>query len=270
MVLDSLRHWVSDYHVDGFRFDLAPTLLRQPYDVCDRAGFLYAVGQDPVLSRVKLIAEPWDVGAGGYRVGGFPPGWSEWNDQFRDTIRAFWRNDPGKLPALARAMTGSREIFEPSGRQPWASINFVCSHDGFTLADLVSYDDRHNEANGEDNQDGHGNNLSWNCGVEGPTDDRGDPGAAGAPEAQSPCHRFPVAGRADAADGRRAVAHPERQQQRLLPGQRDQLARLGGGPRARSASFRISCAPSTALAPPPRRVPPPRFLTGESVAGNRI
>jgi glycogen operon protein len=172
MVLDSLRHWVSDYHVDGFRFDLASTLLRQPYDVSEHSAFLYAVGQDPVLSRAKLIAEPWDVGAGGYRVGGFPPGWSEWNDQFRDTIRAFWRGDPGTLPALARAMTGSREIFEHNGRQPWASINYVCSHDGFTLEDLVSYNERHNEANQEDNRDGHGHNLSWNCGVEGATDDK--------------------------------------------------------------------------------------------------
>ncbi len=172
MVLDSLRHWVSDYHVDGFRFDLASTLLRQPYDVNEHASFLLAVGQDPVLSRVKLVAEPWDVGAGGYRLGGFPPGWSEWNDQFRDTVRAYWRGDPGLLPALARAMTGSREIFEHNGRQPWASVNYVCSHDGFTLEDLVSYNDRHNEANQENNQDGHGNNLSWNCGVEGLTDDK--------------------------------------------------------------------------------------------------
>jgi len=171
MVLDSLRHWVEAYHIDGFRFDLAPSLAREPYDVTHRAGFLRAVGQDPVLSRVKLIAEPWDLGEGGYRVGGFPPGWSEWNDQFRDTIRAFWRGDAGQLPKLTRALTGSREIFGWSGRAPWASVNFVCSHDGFTLEDLVSYNDRHNEANGEDNRDGHSHNLSWNWGVEGPTDD---------------------------------------------------------------------------------------------------
>jgi isoamylase len=171
MVLDSLRHWVEAYHVDGFRFDLATTLARDPYDFSQRSAFLQACLQDPVLSRVKLIAEPWDVGAGGYQVGGFPIPWSEWNDQFRDTIRAFWRSDPGQLPKLAQAMTGSREIFQPSGRQPWASINFVCSHDGFTLQDLVSYNDRHNEANGENNQDGHAHNLSWNGGVEGPTED---------------------------------------------------------------------------------------------------
>jgi isoamylase len=171
MVLDSLRHWVEAYHVDGFRFDLASTLARDPHDFTQQAGFLRAVGQDPVLAQVKLIAEPWDVGSGGYQVGGFPPGWSEWNDQFRDTVRAYWRSDPGQLPALARAMTGSREIFGPSGRQPWASVNFVCAHDGFTLHDLVSYNERHNEANRENNQDGHSHNLSWNCGVEGPTDD---------------------------------------------------------------------------------------------------
>jgi isoamylase len=171
MVLDSLRHWVEAYHIDGFRFDLATSLAREPYDFSSRAGFLRAVGQDPVLNRVKQIAEPWDVGDSGYRVGGFPPGWSEWNDQFRDTVRSFWRNDPGQLPKLTRVMTGSREIYEPSGRHPWASINFVCSHDGYTLQDLVSYEERHNEANGEDNQDGHPHNLSWNCGVEGPTDD---------------------------------------------------------------------------------------------------
>jgi isoamylase len=171
MVLDSLRHWVETYHVDGFRFDLASTLARDPYDFDQRAAFLQACLQDPVLNRVKLIAEPWDVGAGGYQVGRFPIGWSDWNDQFRDTIRAFWRSDPGQLPKLAQVMTGSREIFSPSGRQTWASVNFVTAHDGFTLHDLVSYNERHNEANGEDNKDGHSHNLSWNCGVEGPTDD---------------------------------------------------------------------------------------------------
>jgi isoamylase len=171
MVLDSLRHWVEAYHIDGFRFDLAPSLAREPYEFSHRSGFLRAVGQDPRLSQVKLIAEPWDLREGGYRVGAFPPGWSEWNDQFRDTIRAFWRGDAGQLPKLTRAMTGSREIYEWSGRAAWASINYVCSHDGFTLHDLVSYNERHNEANGENNEDGHRHNLSWNWGVEGPTDD---------------------------------------------------------------------------------------------------
>lgn len=171
MVLDSLRHWVESYRVDGFRFDLASTLARNPFDFDQRSGFFTAVNQDPVLGRVKLIAEPWDTGPGGYRVGGFPPGWSEWNDQYRDTLRAFWRGDPGQLPALARAITGSREVFEPSGRQTWASVNFITAHDGFTLLDTVSFNDRHNEANGENNEDGHGHNLSWNHGAEGATDD---------------------------------------------------------------------------------------------------
>ncbi len=171
MVMDSLRHWVEAYHVDGFRFDLAPALARDPFDFTDRAGFLRAVGQDPVLSQVKLIAEPWDLGHDGYRLGQFPPGWSEWNDSFRDTIRAFWRGDSGQIAGLARALTGSREIFQKRARQPWASVQYACSHDGFTLQDLVSYDERHNEANGEDNKDGHPHNVSWNCGHEGPTKD---------------------------------------------------------------------------------------------------
>ena len=169
MVLDSLRYWVEAFHIDGFRFDLASSLARDPIDVDERAGFLRAVRQDPVLSQVKLIAEPWDIGDAGYRLGGFPAGWSEWNDRFRDSVRAFWRGDPGQLPGLARALSGSREIFGHHGRSPGASIHYVCSHDGFTLTDLVSYNDRHNEANGEDNKDGHPHNLSWNCGVEGPT-----------------------------------------------------------------------------------------------------
>ncbi|WP_020173821.1 glycogen debranching protein GlgX [Methyloferula stellata] len=173
MVLDSLRHWVEAYHVDGFRFDLASTLARDPYDFTDRAGFLRAIGQDPVLSRVKLIAEPWDLGEGGYRVGGFPPGWGEWNDKYRDTVRTFWRGDPGKLPDLAARLAGSAELYAYAGRRPWASVNFIVSHDGFTTQDLVSYNERHNEANGEDNRDGHGNNLSWNCGAEGETEDPG-------------------------------------------------------------------------------------------------
>lgn len=171
LILDSLRHWVESYHVDGFRFDLASTLGRNPFEFDPQAGFFTAIAQDPVLQKVKLIAEPWDIGPGGYRVGGFPPGWSEWNDQYRDTLRGFWRGDPGQLPGLARTIAGSREMFEPNGRQAWASVNFITAHDGFTLMDVVSYDHRHNEANGEDNQDGHGHNISWNHGAEGPTDD---------------------------------------------------------------------------------------------------
>lgn len=171
LVLDSLRHWVDSYRIDGFRFDLASSLARNPFDFDVRSPFLSAIAQDPILNRVKLIAEPWDVGPEGYRVGGFPNGWSEWNDHYRDDLRSFWRGDPGQVPALARSISGSRELFEPSGRQSWASINMVTAHDGYTLRDLVSYEDRHNEANGENNEDGHSHNISWNGGVEGPTDD---------------------------------------------------------------------------------------------------
>ncbi|HZH25728.1 MAG TPA: glycogen debranching protein GlgX, partial [Azospirillaceae bacterium] len=171
MVMDSLRYWVEEMHVDGFRFDLATALAREADGFDPGSGFLDAVRQDPVLSRVKLIAEPWDVGPGGYQVGRFPPGWAEWNDKFRDTVRAYWRGDEGKLPELATRLTGSADLFDRRGRKPWASVNFVTAHDGFTLHDLVSYDDKHNEANGEGNRDGHSHNLSWNHGVEGPTGD---------------------------------------------------------------------------------------------------
>ncbi len=171
MVLDSLRHWVTVYGVAGFRFDLATSLGRAPLDFSPEAAFFQAVQQDPILSRVKLIAEPWDIGGGGYRLGGYPTGWSEWNDQFRDNLRGFWRGDPGTLAQLTQGLSGSREIFLPSGRSPSASINFVASHDGFTLADVVAYAEKHNAANGEENRDGHGHNLSANHGVEGPTED---------------------------------------------------------------------------------------------------
>ncbi|MDB5590165.1 MAG: hypothetical protein JWR86_690, partial [Enterovirga sp.] len=171
LVLDSLRHWATEYGVDGFRFDLAPALAREPYGFDPRATFFAAIAADPLLSGLKLIAEPWDVGEGGYQAGNFPAGWGEWNDQFRDTIRGFWRGDPGQLPRLTQGLTGSKEIFQASGRGPAAAINYVASHDGFTLRDLVSYEHRHNEANGEGNRDGHGHNLSSNGGVEGDTAD---------------------------------------------------------------------------------------------------
>lgn len=173
LVMDSLRFWVQEMHVDGYRFDLATTLAReydQQYHV--HAGFLDAVRQDPALSRVKLIAEPWDLGEGGYRLGGFPPGWAEWNDRHRDTVRRFWRGDAGQLPELATRTTGSSDLFERRGRRPWASINFVTAHDGFTLNDLVSYTLKHNETNLEDNLDGTNDNFSANYGVEGPTADQ--------------------------------------------------------------------------------------------------
>jgi glycogen operon protein len=170
-VTDSLRYWATDMRVDGFRFDLATILAREPNGFQQRGGFFASIRQDPELSRVKLIAEPWDVGPGGYQIGGFPPGWAEWNDRFRDTVRSYWKGDEGKLPELASRLTASADLFNRRGRKPAASVNFVTAHDGFTLNDVVSYNERHNEANGEDNRDGHSNNLSWNHGLEGPTDD---------------------------------------------------------------------------------------------------
>jgi isoamylase len=173
LMMDSLRYWVEEMHVDGFRFDLASALARELHAVDRLSSFFDVIQQDPVISRVKLIAEPWDLGDGGYQVGNFPPGWAEWNGKYRDTVRRFWRGDAGVLPELATRLAGSSDLYSHTGRQPHASINFVTSHDGFTLADLVSYDDKHNEANREANHDGDGNNLSWNCGVEGPTADAG-------------------------------------------------------------------------------------------------
>lgn len=170
-VMDSLRYWVEEMHVDGFRFDLAVTIARDEAAFNSQSGFLDAVRQDPVLSRVKLIAEPWDVGEGGYQLGAFPPGWAEWNDRYRDVVRRFWKGDTGLTGEFASRITGSSDIFENHGRRTWASINFITAHDGFTLKDLVSYNDKHNEDNQEHNQDGSSNNNSWNCGVEGPTDD---------------------------------------------------------------------------------------------------
>jgi len=171
MIMDSLRYWVTEMHVDGFRFDLAATLARQFHEVDRLSAFFDLVHQDPVVSQVKLIAEPWDLGQGGYQVGGFPPLWTEWNGKYRDTVRDFWRGEPSTLGEFASRITGSSDLYEHTGRTPIASINFVTAHDGFTLRDLVSYNEKHNEANGEDGQDGESHNRSWNCGVEGPTDD---------------------------------------------------------------------------------------------------
>jgi len=171
LIMDSLRYWVLEMHVDGFRFDLAATLARELHEVDRLGAFLDIIHQDPVLSQVKLIAEPWDIGEGGYQVGNFPVGWAEWNDRYRDTVRAYWKGDGGVAGDLAYRITGSSDLYAHSGRRPYASINFATAHDGFTLQDLVSYNEKHNEANGENNQDGNNNNLSWNCGVEGPTDD---------------------------------------------------------------------------------------------------
>ena len=173
LIMDSLRYWVLEMHVDGFRFDLAATLAREFYEVDRLAAFFEIVQQDPVISQVKLIAEPWDIGPGGYQVGNFPPQWTEWNGKYRDTVRDFWRGEPSTLGEFASRLTGSADLYEHDGRRPVASINFVTAHDGFTLRDLVSYNEKHNEANGEDNNDGESHNRSWNCGVEGPTDDQG-------------------------------------------------------------------------------------------------
>jgi glycogen operon protein len=171
LLMDSLRYWVEDMHVDGFRFDLAPALARELHAVDRLSSFFDVIRQDPVISRVKLIAEPWDIGEGGYQVGNFPPGWTEWNGRYRDAVRKFWRGDAGMLPEFATRISGSSDLYSHSGRQPHASINFITSHDGFTLADLVSYSQKHNEANGEANGDGENNNMSSNSGVEGPTAD---------------------------------------------------------------------------------------------------
>jgi isoamylase len=171
MVTDSLRYWALEMHVDGFRFDLATILAREPWGFDESGGFLKSCRQDPVLSMTKLIAEPWDVGPGGYQVGRFPPGWAEWNDRFRDVARDFWKGDEGKVPELATRLAASGDSFDHRGRKPWASVNFITAHDGFTLNDLVSYNEKHNEANKENNQDGNSNNRSWNCGAEGPTED---------------------------------------------------------------------------------------------------
>ena len=173
LIMDSLRYWVTEMHVDGFRFDLASALARELHEVDKLGAFFDIIHQDPILSQVKLIAEPWDLGEGGYQVGNFPIGWTEWNGKYRDTIRRFWKGDGGVVSEFATRLMGSSDLYEHSGRRPYASINFVTAHDGFTLHDLVSYNGKHNEANGEDNRDGSDDNQSWNCGAEGPTDDAG-------------------------------------------------------------------------------------------------
>jgi glycogen operon protein len=171
MIMDSLRYWVLEMHVDGFRFDLAATLARQFHEVDRLSAFFDLVQQDPVVSQVKLIAEPWDLGDGGYQVGGFPPLWTEWNGRFRDTVRDFWRGATGDVRDLGYRLSGSSDLYDWGGRRPYASVNYVTAHDGFTLRDLVSYNHKHNAANGEDGRDGSDDNRSWNCGTEGETDD---------------------------------------------------------------------------------------------------
>ena len=173
MVTDSLRYWATDMHIDGFRFDLGTILGREPEGFDQRGGFFDAVGQDPVLSQVKLVGEPWDIGPGGYQVGGFPPGWAEWNDKYRDGMRDYWKDNEHTAPEFAARFTGSGDVYDLRGRRPWAGVNFITAHDGFTLNDVVSYNDKHNDENGEGNNDGHNDNRSANYGAEGPTDDQG-------------------------------------------------------------------------------------------------
>jgi glycogen operon protein len=170
LIMDSLRYWILEMHVDGFRFDLAAALARE-FHAVDRLGaFFDIIHQDPLISQVKLIAEPWDLGEGGYQVGNFPVGWTEWNGKYRDAVRRFWKGDQDVMSELATRLCGSSDLYESGSRRPSASVNFVTAHDGFTLHDLVSYNQKHNEANGEENRDGHNENLSWNCGIEGPTE----------------------------------------------------------------------------------------------------
>ena len=174
MIMDSLRYWITEMHVDGFRFDLAATLARELHDVNRLSAFFDIIYQDPLISQVKLIAEPWDVGEGGYQVGKFPPGWAEWNGIYRDCMRDYWRGADSMLAEFAERFTGSADLYKNDYRFPTASINFITAHDGFTLNDLVSYNEKHNDDNKEDNKDGEEYNRSWNCGAEGPTDDEGN------------------------------------------------------------------------------------------------
>src|SRR5262249_52669399 len=171
LIMDSLRYWVQEMHLDGFRFDLASALARELFEVDRLGSFFDIIAQDPVLSRVKLIAEPWDVGPGGYQVGNFPPGWGEWKGKYRDCMGRFWKGDGSTVSEMASRLTGSSDLYAWGGRRPYASINFITCHDGFTLNDLVSYNEKHNEANGENNRDGANDNNCWNCGHEGPTND---------------------------------------------------------------------------------------------------
>ena len=229
LATDSLRYWVEVFGVDGFRFDLATAMARDVGHFDREASFLDAARQDPTLSRVKMIAEPWDVGEGGYQLGHFPPGWAEWNDRYRDTVRRYWRGDAGQVPDLASRLTGSADVFDRDGRQPWASINFVTAHDGFTLADLVSYDRKHNEANGEDNRDGTNDNCSWNHGIEGPTPDNAIAALRLRQRLNMLATLLLSQGVPMLLAGDEFGQFPGRQQQPLLPGQRYLLAGLGSG-----------------------------------------
>ena len=261
LVMDLLRYWVEEMHVDGFRFDLASTLGREAHGFDPGSGFFDAIRQDEVLRTVKLIAEPWDIGPGGYRLGSFPPGWAEWNDRFRDSVRRYWRGDEGMLPELAARLTGSSDLFEHLGRRPWASVNKITAHDGFTLEDLVSYDHKHNAANLRGQPRRHRRQLQLEPRPRGADRRPGDRGAAPAPEAQPAGHAAAVPGHADAARRRRVRPHPAGQQQRLLPGQRDQLVRLERHRSARTSAAGLRPR-SDRAAQGPSGAAPRRFLHG--------
>ena len=241
LIMDSLRYFVIECHVDGFRFDLASALAREFHEVDRLSAFFDIIHQDPVLSQVKLIAEPWDVGEGGYQVGNFPVLWTEWNGLYRDTMRDFWRGEAGVERRSRSASRARATSTSTTAGRPFASINFITAHDGFTLRDLVTYNEKHNEANLEGNGDGESHNRSWNHGVEGETDDPAINELRERQQAELPGDALPLAGRADAARRRRVRAHAARQQQRLLPGQRDLLDRLGAR-RAPAAPARVHAA----------------------------
>jgi isoamylase len=266
LIMDSLRYWILEMHVDGFRFDLASALARELHDVDRLSTFFDLVQQDPVVSQVKLIAEPWDVGEGGYQVGNFPPLWTEWNGKYRDTVRDFWRGQPATLPGFASRLTGSSDLYETSGRRPVASINFVTCHDGFTLADLVSYNGKHNEATARTTGTAPTTTAPGTAASRARRRTPRSPSCAPG-RAELPGDPFPVAGRPDAAGRRRDGPHPGGQQQRLLPGQRDLLGGLGPrGRRAGPAGLHPEAGPA---APPPPGLPPPPLLQGRLPRGRR-
>ena len=262
MVTDSLRYWAQEVQIDGFRFDLATILGREPHGFEEDGRFLDTCRQDPALSRVKLIAEPWDCGPGGYQVGRFSPGWAEWNDRYRDTVRAYWKGEEGKLPELAPPAHASADIFNKRGRKPWASVNFITAHDGFTLNDLVSYNEKHNEANGEDNKDGHDHNLSFNHGIEGPTDDPEISAAALAPDAQHARHPALLARNADAARRRRVRAARRRATTTPIARTTRSPGSTGRGSTRTASSCSISPAGSSQLRQTLPILRRGRFLTG--------
>ncbi len=267
LVMDSLRYWVTEMHVDGFRFDLASALARELHEVDRLSAFFDLIQQDPVVSQVKLIAEPWDVGEGGYQVGNFPALWSEWNGKYRDTVRDFWRGEHATLGEFAGRFTGSSDLYQGDGRRPSASINFITAHDGFTLRDLVSYNEKHNQANGEGNRDGESHNRSWNCGVEGETDDPAVNALRRRQQRNFLATLLLSQGVPMILAGDEMGRTQRREQQRLLPGQRDLLGRLvvPGGVRGPPRPHR----PPVRLPPGAPGVPPATLVLRPAAAGQR-